>query len=68
MAKSNGYLKYLNDHSRHLFSLKTEEKIAIIMGSLALILLLYKLFNDIIPNVYEAIVLKKFQNIGKIFI
>jgi hypothetical protein len=38
------------------------------MGSLALILLLYKLFNDIIPNVYEAIVLKKFQNIGKIFI
>jgi hypothetical protein len=67
MAK-NGYLKYIHDHSRHLFSIKTEEKIAIIMGSLALILLLYKLFNDIIPNVYEAIVLKKFQNIGKIFI
>ena len=68
MAKSNGYLKYLHDHRQHLFSIRTEEKIAIIMGSLALILLLYKLFNDIIPNVYEAIVLKKFQNIGKIFI
>jgi len=65
MAK-NGYLKYLHDHSRHLFSIKTKEKIA--MGSLALILLLYKLFNDIIPNLYEAIVLKKYQNIGRIFI
>jgi hypothetical protein len=30
MAKSNGYLKYLHDHSRHLFSLKAEEKIAIL--------------------------------------
>jgi hypothetical protein len=67
MAK-NGYLKYLHDHSRHLFSIKTEEKIAIIMGSLAVILLLYKLFYDIIPNLYEAIVLKKYQNIGRIFI
>ena len=67
MAK-NGYLKYIHDHSRHLFSIKTEEKIAIIMGSLALILLLYKLFNDIIPNLYEAIVLKKYQNIGRNFI
>ena len=67
MAK-NGYLKYIHDHSRHLFSIKTEEKIAIIMGSLALILLLYKLFNDIIPNLYEAIALKKYQNIGRIFI
>lgn len=67
MAK-NGYLKYLHDHSRHLFSLKTEEKIAIVMGILALILLLYKLFYDIIPNLYEAIVLKKYQNIGRIFI
>jgi hypothetical protein len=68
MAKSNGYIKYLHDHSRHLFSIKTEEKIAIFMGILALILLLYKIFNDIIPNVYEAIVLKKYQNIGRIFI
>jgi hypothetical protein len=67
MAK-NGYLKYLHNHSRHLFSLKTEEKIAIVMGILALILLLYKLFYDIIPNLYEAIVLKKYQNIGRIFI
>lgn len=67
MAK-NGYLKYLHDHSRHLFSLKTEEKIAMVMGILALILLLYKLFYDIIPNLYEAIVLKKYQNIGRIFI
>jgi len=64
----NGYLNYLHDHSRHLFSLQIEEKIAIIMGILALILLLYKIFNDIIPNVYEAIVLKKYQNIGRIFI
>lgn len=38
------------------------------MGSLALILLLYKLFNDIIPNVYEVIVLKKNYSIGRIFI
>ena len=64
----NGSLNYLHDHSRHLFSLQIEEKIAIIMGILALILLLYKIFNDIIPNVYEAIVLKKYQNIGRIFI
>jgi len=68
MAKSNGYLNYLQDHTRHLFSIKIEEKIAILMGILALILLLYKIFNDIIPNIYEAIVLKKYQNIGKIFI
>jgi hypothetical protein len=68
MAKSNGYLNYLQDHTRHLFSIKIEEKIAIFMGILALILLLYKIFNDIIPNIYEAIVLKKYQNIGKIFI
>ena len=68
MVKSNGYLNYLHDHSQHLFSIKTEEKIAIFMGILALILLIYKIFNDIIPNIYEAIVLKKFQNIGKIFI
>ena len=68
MAKSNGYLNYLHDHTRHLFSIKTEEKIAIFMGILALILLIYKIFNDIIPNIYEAIVLKKYQNIGRIFI
>jgi hypothetical protein len=68
MVKSYGYLNYLHDHTRHLFSIKTEEKIAIFMGILAIILLIYKIFNDIIPNIYEAIVLKKYQNIGKIFI
>ena len=26
MAK-NGYLKYLHDHSQHLFSIRTEERI-----------------------------------------
>jgi hypothetical protein len=68
MAKQNGYIDYLHDHSRHFFSIKTEEKIAVIFGILALIILLYKLINDIIPNIYEAIILKKYQNIFKTFI
>ena len=68
MAKRNGYIDYIHDHSRHIFSIKTENKIAILIGILALIVLLYKLINDIIPNVYEAIILKKYYNIWKIFI
>jgi len=68
MAKRNGYIDYIHDHSRHIFSIKTENKIAILIGILALIVLLYKLINDIIPNVYEAIILKKYSNIWKIFI
>ena len=68
MAKRNGYIDYIHDHSRHIFSIKTEIKIAILIGILALIVLLYKLINDIIPNVYEAIILKKYSNIWKIFI
>jgi hypothetical protein len=68
MVKKDGYLEYLNDHTRHLFSEKTENKIAILFGFLAVILLLYKLFNDILPNIYKSIVLKKYRDIWKIFI
>ena len=64
----NEYLKYLQDHSRHLFSVKTEEKIGILVGIIAFIILLYKLINDIIPNVYKAIILKNYHHIWKVFI
>jgi len=68
MVKPDKFLEYLNDHTRHLFSIKSEQKIGLIFGILAVILLLYKLFIDIIPSIYKSIKLKKYNDIWKNFI